>query len=246
MPEERYVQEFLATQVDGVVFVAGHHAEVEGDLSCYEQLVDHGMPFVLVNGAQTGFAVPHVWSDEAVAAERGVEHLLALGHQRIGCVLGSRRYVPTLRFINGHRRAMEAAGHEVGEDAVVETSFTLEGGQAGARRLMNRGYTGLICGNDLIAIGAVWAARKLGLRVPGEVSVVGYDGTDFTATSDPPLTTLRQPFDDMAELVAAAVVSEIDGSRRFRDSYVFAPELIARSSTGRSWAATRSAAAGGS
>jgi alanine racemase len=96
----------------------------------------------------------------------------------------------------------------------------------------------LVCGNDLIAVGAIWAARSLGLRVPDDVSVVGYDGTDFTATCDPPLTTVRQPFGDMAVLIADALVSEIDRSRRFRDIYVFAPELIARGSTGRLLAST--------
>jgi DNA-binding LacI/PurR family transcriptional regulator len=238
MPEERYIQEFLAARVDGMVFVAGHHAEDRGDLSCYQQLIEREIPFVLVNGGETGLAAPHILSDEAIAAERGVEHLVALGHERIGCVLGARRYLPTLRFIAGYRRGMEAAGLAPGQDAIVETAFTLEGGQAGARRLIGRGFTGLVCGNDLIAVGAIWAARSLGLRVPDDVSVVGYDGTDFTATCDPPLTTVRQPFGDMAVLIADALVSEIDRSRRFRDIYVFAPELIARGSTGRLLAST--------
>ncbi len=228
--EERYVEEFLAVGVDGIVFVAGRHAELPADLQLYRDLVDREIPIVLVNGGETALPVPHVWSDEGIAAQRGVEHLSALGHTRIGCVLGSRRYRPTHRFIEGYERAMGALGLEL--IPIVETAFTLEGGRAGARRLLSDDVTGLICANDLMAMGAVAAARTSGRSVPADVSVIGYDGTDSFATTDPPLTTLRQPFADMGDMVAEALRSEIIGARRFRDHYVFAPELVARASTG--------------
>jgi hypothetical protein len=95
------------------------------------------------------------------------------------------------------------------DDAIVETAFTLEGGRAGATRLLDSGITAMIAGNDLMALGAVLASR---VRNEPPVSVIGYDGTDMTQLTDPPLTTLRQPFEDMAQLIVDAILSEVDGT----------------------------------
>ena len=224
-PEERCIAELTATGVDGIVFIGGRHSEVAGDLTHYRELADGGMPLVLVNGSATDLPVPHVRCDEEAGARKGVAQLLKLGHTRIGCLLGSPRLIPTIRFVDGWRRTLADAGIAEPEDAVVETAFTLEGGRAGATRLLDRGITAMIAGNDLMALGAVLAGGDR------EVSVVGYDGTDFTAYTAPPLTTLRQPFEDMAQLITDAIASEIDGSASFRDHYVFEPQLVSREST---------------
>ena len=86
----------------------------------------------------------------------------------------------------------------------------------------------MIAGNDLMALGAVQAAR---VRSGPPVSVIGYDGTDMTQLTDPPLTTLRQPFEDMAQLIVEAVLAESAGDPRFRDHSVFEPQLVARATT---------------
>lgn len=226
--EERCVRELEHARVDGFVFLAGHHAEVDGDLSHYERLHAGHVPLVLVNGMATDLDVPHVRCDERAGARLAVSHLIKLGHTRIGCLLGSSRYIPTLRFIEGYRETMAKHGLAEPPDAIVETAFTLEGGRAGATRLLDSGITGMIAGNDLMALGAVLASR---VRDEPPVSVIGYDGTDMTQLTDPPLTTLRQPFEDMSRLVVDAVLAEVDGIHRFRDHYVFEPQLVARATT---------------
>jgi DNA-binding LacI/PurR family transcriptional regulator len=227
-PEERCVRELEHNGVDGMVFIAGHHAEVDGDLSHYRRLHAHGRPIVLVNGAATDLDVPHVRCDERAGAHQAVSHLIKLGHTRIGCLLGSSMYIPTERFVAGYRDTL--ARHHLTEpdDAIVETAFTLEGGRAGATRLLDNGITAMIAGNDLMALGAVLASK---VRNEPPVSVIGYDGTDMTQLTDPPLTTLRQPFEDMAQLIVDAILSEVDGTCRFRDHYVFEPQLVARATT---------------
>lgn len=227
-PEERCVRELEQAGVDGFVFVAGHHAEIDGDLGHYRDLQAAGTPFVLVNGAATDLDVPHVRCDEGAGARQAVSHLVKLGHTRIGCLLGSSRYIPTARFVAGYRDTMARHGLPEPEDAIVETAFTLEGGRAGATRLLDNGITAMIAGNDLMALGAVLASRG---RDAPPVSVIGYDGTDMTQVTDPPLTTLRQPFEDMAQLIVDAVLSEVDGTARYRDHYVFEPQLVARATT---------------
>lgn len=231
--EERCLEELVTSGVDGMVFLGGRHAEINGDLTIYRRLLERGLPFVLLNGRQTDLPVPHIRCDEGAGSERAVDHLVALGHRRLGLLLGSSRYIPTRRFIDGYRRALDR--HELSEPmgAITETVFTLEGGRAGAARLLRNGITGVIAGNDLMAMGAASAAAARGLAVPGQLSVVGYDGTDVTAYTNPPLTTLRQPFEDMASLISDAIRSGIDGAHLFNDTYVFEPQLVARESSGQ-------------
>lgn len=228
VPEDRCVRELEQAGVDAMIFVAGRHAEVDGDLEHYRRLYDDDKPIVLVNGAATDLDVPHIRCDEGAGARQAVTHLIKLGHTRIGCLLGSTRYVPTARFITGYRDTLAVHGLDEPDDAIVETAFTLEAGRAGATRLLDNGITAMIAGNDLMALGAVLAAK---LRNDPSISVIGYDGTDMTQFTDPPLTTLRQPFEDMAQLVVDAVLSEVDGTCRFRDHYVFEPQLVARATT---------------
>lgn len=228
-PEERCIQELERSGVDGIVFIGGRHSEIDGDRSAYSRLATGGTPMVFINGATTGTDSPHVWCDEEAGARKAVHHLVALGHTQIGCLLGSPKYVPTERFIAGYRTVMNEKGLTEPAGAVIDATFTLEGGRAGATRLIERGITAMIAGNDLMALGAIMASAAH--RTAEPVAVVGYDGTEFTAFTDPPLTTLRQPYEDMAQLVADAILSEIDGTRRFRHNYVFEPHLVVREST---------------
>ena len=208
------------------------HAVVGGRREHYRRLAADGLPMVFVNGARTDIGVPHVRCDERAGAQKGVAHLAKFGHQRIGCLLGTARHVPTQRFVDGYRATLTQFGLDEPPDAIVHTTFSLEGGRAGAVRLLDQGITALIAGNDLMALGAIQAATARGLTVPGGLSVVGYDGTDLTSLTDPPLTTLRQPFEEMAQLIVDAILAEIAGSDSHRDQYVFEPELLARRSSG--------------
>lgn len=224
--EERCIAELVDTSVDGAIFIGGRHAEVDGDLTHYCDLAASGFASVFVNGHDTGIHAPHVRCDEQAAARRAVDHLIGLGHTAIGCILGSSRFIPTRRFVDGYRQALGAAGIDEPDEAIVETAFTLEGGRAGATRLIERGITAVIAGNDLMALGASLAAAA-----HGPLAIIGYDGTDMTAFTSPALTTVRQPFEDMSQLISDAIVSEIDGSHRFRDHYVFEPQLMVRESS---------------
>ena len=99
----------------------------------------------------------------------------------------------------------------------------------GASRLIERG---LICASDVLALGAIRAARRLGLSVPEHVSVVGYDDSAFMTCTDPPGTTIRQPIEAMGQAVVALLVSEIAGNAVPADELLFEPELVVRGSTG--------------
>ena len=141
--------------------------------------------------------------------------------------------MPVIRKIAGFRNAMMTMlGREDVEDLIQRTMFTVEGGAAAAGRLIDTGATAIVCGSDLMALGAIRAARQRGLEVPRDLSVVGYDDSTLIAFTDPPLTTVRQSVQAMGEAAVRALIDEISGEPAPRAEYVFRPELVVRSSTG--------------
>jgi LacI family transcriptional regulator, repressor for deo operon, udp, cdd, tsx, nupC, and nupG len=232
--EDEYVEMLLDRQVAGIVFVSGLHADTTGDHERYRRLVARQLPVVLVNGYVAGLPAPFISPDEHTAAELAVSHLAALGHRRIGLITGPDRFLPVQRKIAGYRAAMRdlvGTGDAALDELIALSLFGVEGGEAAANRLIDRGVTSLVCGSDLMALGAIRAARRRGLRVPADFSVVGYDDSPLMAFTDPPLTTVRQPFEAMAVAAVNALVDEIHGHPAPHSEYVFSPELVVRSST---------------
>jgi LacI family transcriptional regulator, repressor for deo operon, udp, cdd, tsx, nupC, and nupG len=239
--EAEYLEVLLDHAVSGIVVISGLHADRTADHGRYLDLAAHGVPTVLVNGTSPGLEVPTITVDHVLAAENAVEHLCALGHRRIGLATGPSRYVPTLDFLTGIRRALAARGLPFDERLVSETLYSIEGGHAAGTRLLQAGATGIVCASDQMALGAVQATRERGGTVPGDVSVVGFDDAGGNAYLDPPLTSLRQPFERMA----VAIVGLLDAASRGEVTPTdlrFAPELVVRASTGPAPARARPAA----
>lgn len=233
--EDEYVEMLLERSVAGIIFVSGLHADTTADPARYRRLVAQRLPIVLVNGSIPELAAPFISPDEAVAAELAVAHLASLGHRRIGLISGPERFVPVRRKLAGWRRAMTSllATPEPELDELVSLSlwFSVEGGAAATGQLLEREVTGLVCGSDLMALGAIRAARQRGLSVPDDLSVVGYDDSPLIPFTDPPLTTVRQPVQQMASAAVSALLDEIGSRRAAHSEYIFAPELVVRAST---------------
>ncbi|MDH6115225.1 DNA-binding LacI/PurR family transcriptional regulator [Kitasatospora sp. MAP12-15] len=230
--EADYVELLLQQQVSGVVFFGGLYAQAESPHEHYELLFQRGVPTVLMNAAIPELDFPQVSCDDAVAVEQAVGHLVSLGHRRIGLVLGPPDHMPSRRKLAAARPALARAGLELGEDDIEHALFSLEGGQAAAARLLARGVTGIVCASDPLALGAVRAARRRGMEVPRDVSIVGYDDSSFMTCTDPPLTTIRQPIEAMGRAAVGLLVGELAGARVTHDELLFEPELVVRGSTG--------------
>jgi DNA-binding LacI/PurR family transcriptional regulator len=222
--EDQLVELLVDRGVAGIIFVSGQHADTAADTDRYVKLAGQGVPFVMINGYTAKVSAPFVSTDDRAAMRLAVAHLAALGHERIGLAVGPERFVPVLRKVEGFR--------EVAPDGLIQhTLFTVEGGQAAAVTLLDKGCTAIVCGNDLMALGAVRAARDRGLSVPADVSVVGFDDSLLIAFTDPPLTTLRQPVEAMGQAAVNALFEELAGTPAPHVEYVFQPELVVRGST---------------
>ena len=231
--EDDYVQMLLERGVSGIILVSGLHADTEANPDRYVKLRERGLPIVLVNGYADGVDAPFISNDDVASMEMTVAHLVALGHRTIGLAVGPARYVPVLRKVTGFRNAMRQHLAMDDVDKLVEYSlFSVEGGAAAASRLLDARCTAVVCGSDLMALGAIRSVRERGLDVPRDVSVVGYDGSTLTAFTDPPLTTVRQAVPAMGAAAVRALLDEISGQPAPRAEYVFRPELLVRRSTG--------------
>ncbi len=120
-----------------------------------------------------------------------------------------------------------------GPESIERTTYTAEGGQVAAGRLIESGHTAIVCGSDLMALGVIREARVRGMRVPEDLSVVGFDDSPLMAFTDPSLTTVRQPVRPIAEAAVSALLRAMgDGSELDPTEVLFHPDLIIRRSTG--------------
>jgi DNA-binding LacI/PurR family transcriptional regulator len=228
VPESDYVEMLLDHQVSGVIFAGGSYALADASHEHYRRLTERGLPVVLVNAGVDELGFPRVSTDDAVAVEQAYGHLRSLGHERVGMVLGPEGHIPSRRKLAA---MIQIAGWS-GDTWVERSSFSMEGARVAATKLIGRGATGIICASDVLALGAIRAARRLGRPVPADVSVVGFDDSAFMTCTDPPLTTVRQPIETMGQAAVDILVSQIEGAGVSRDELLFEPELVVRGSTG--------------
>jgi DNA-binding LacI/PurR family transcriptional regulator len=223
--EVDYVHMLLDRRVDGMIFISCEMTNLAGDHDHYARLVQEGARLVFVNGALGGLDVPGVSVDERHAGYVATQHLIALGHRRIGFVAGPSAYLPTRQKAAGRIEALRDAG--LSDGLVAHGQFSLEGGRRALRSLLAEADppTGVICSSDVIAIGVMQEARAQGLRVPEDLSVVGFDGIDATRWVEPTLTTIEQPIAAIASTAVELLQSVVAEPEAFRPRVLLQPKL---------------------
>ncbi len=230
--EADYVHMLLDRRVDGMIFIACEMTHLAGEHDHYARLLAEGARLVFVNGALDGIDVPCVSVDERHAGFLATQHLIALGHRRIGFVAGPADYLPTQEKAAGRLDALNRSGLSP-DGLVVHGEFTLEGGRSSARTLLSRPDrpTAVICSSDVIAIGVLQVARELGLSVPSELSVVGFDGIEAATWVEPELTTIAQPIDQIASTAVELLRTVISDPTRSLPRVLLQPRLQAGGTT---------------
>jgi LacI family transcriptional regulator len=190
------------------------------------------LPTVLVNRHEL-LGIPSVTVDDAAGAALATEHLLSLGHRHVGHVAGPQNSDTGRRRLAGYASALRAAGLDSGPDSIVEASYDEAGGELAATRLLKAPErpTALFVANVRAAIGALAAARRLGLSVPRDLSLVGFHDAPVAMYLDPELTTVKMPLREMGSAAIESLLALVDG-RQVDDVQVSTPpELVVRGST---------------
>ncbi|MER6464360.1 LacI family DNA-binding transcriptional regulator [Streptomyces sp. NPDC001288] len=231
-PRERdYVESLVDAGVAAIVFLSSSNTLRDEDHRVVQFVESRGIPYVSINGGFVEYDAPVVSTDDWRAAELAVGHLRDLGHRKIGLLAGPTGNLPADRRVEGFLRALERHGVDDPESCVVRQHFNVEGGQQAAAALLAQGTTGIVASSDEMAFGAYRAAERAGLSVPKDVSVVGYDDSPVLDFIGPPLTTVRQPIERIAENVARIVTSLIANRTVSTEEILIEPELRLRGST---------------
>lgn len=228
------ISEFATERpVDGLI-IAG--CDIEPD--CINEVVSTGMPLVLVDNNIVEPKVPCVMTDNTVGAREAVEHLIRLGHRDIGFTSGPMTHSSLYERYQGYRQAMEAYGLPVRPEMIIAyedvADYDVSGGYKAAERLLKRSPrpTAIFAGNDAMAIGVMKATQELGLSVPDDLSVVGFDDIELAAHTTPALTTVRVHKRELGYHAARLILESIDGDPdRVPYKISVCTELIIREST---------------
>ena len=200
-----------------------------------EHLLESGYRFVVVDPLlPLNERIPAVSAAHSAGAVLAVEHLLSLGHRRIGAITGPRGWIATEERVRGYHAALGAAGILAEPELVVESPFfEIEAGRAAARRLLDLHAppTAIFAFSDNIAIGVIQAARERRIRVPEELSVVGFDDVEAAEIVTPMLTTIRQPLAEMGRMAVSLLERLIEGQRIEALHVELRTQLIVRGST---------------
>lgn len=224
--EADYVHMLLERRVDGMIFISSEVNDLRSDHAHYVRLLDEGAKLVFVNGGTPALNVTSVGVDERTAGRLATEHLLSLGHALVAFAAGPEYTLPTREKRAGYEAALLEAGLEPEDGLVEHAAFTVAGGREAGRRLLTSRPrpTGVICSNDLVAIGVLQEAAALGLRVPEDLSVVGFDGI-ASAWTQPHLTSVEQPIGQIGETAVAALRELIEQPDVELPSFVYRPRL---------------------
>jgi len=214
---------------DGVILVTTRLTDAQ-----LVQLRSAGIPLVVIDPANTPPPeIPSVGATNWQGGLAATEHLLGLGHRRIGAITGPIDYLCSLARLDGYRSALERAGAQFDPALVRYGDFHHEGGFARAVELLDlpEPPTAIFAGSDQQAFGVYEAARQHGLRIPEDLSVVGFDELPVARWASPPLTTVRQPLAEMGNVAAQMLGELIEGVPLRSTRVELSTELIVREST---------------
>jgi DNA-binding LacI/PurR family transcriptional regulator len=221
---EEYSQMLLGRGAEGLIAI--------------DTLLEHpfSVPVVAVAGHRNIHGITNVVLDHRFAAELALTHLYSLGHRRIAFMRGQSFSSDS----NERWHSIVAVAHQIGIpielELVVQLDRDLSSPELGypvMQQLLSSGrhFTAVVSFNDMAAIGAIRALQDAGLRVPGDVSVIGFDDIKTAAFNNPRLTTIRQPMANMGRIAARCILNRLHGSEPFREEIPVEPELVVREST---------------
>lgn len=224
------VQRMLEQRVSGVAVMTS-----EMDVSLIERLAAREVAMVFLDVGKVGPYVSNIVVNYEKGIREGVEHLLELGHRRIAYISGPLRLKSAQRRHVAFTKTMKKYASSLHtEPMIFEGDFKATGGQQAVAEMLRNSPlpTAVIAANDLMAIGALRELRQAGLRVPADISVVGFDDILFSALTDPPLTTLALPREEMGRAAIEALLQTFRTDDRLGREYKITPKLVIRESTG--------------
>lgn len=227
--ERRRLSQYLSGhRVDGVLLVSVHAGDPLPEL-----LAELGIPTVISGRRSAAETLPSVDSDNLGGAAEAVRHLVGRGRRAIATITGPLDVYGAQCRLDGYRQALAAAGHPVDEGLISVGDFTEEGGRRAMRELLERrpALDAVFAASDVMAAGARRELRAAGRRIPQDVALVGFDDSVVARHMDPPLTSVRQPIEEMGRTMARVLLAGIAGEPGGDAAVVLPNRLVVRESS---------------
>ncbi|KMW71662.1 transcriptional regulator [Photorhabdus luminescens subsp. luminescens] len=226
--EHAFLNLIVTKQIDGLLLLGSN---IPFDASKEEQ--KNLPPMVMANEFAPELELPTIHIDNLTAAFNATHYLQTLGHKRIACLSGPEN-IPICRYrLQGYIQALRRSGGTIREDYIVQGNFTHESGAKLTEQLLSLldPPTAIFCHSDVMAIGVMWQAKRMGLKIPEDLSIIGFDNLSLAMYSDPPLTTVGQPRYQIGHKAMLLLLDQIQGHTTFGGSQLLESELIIRQST---------------
>ncbi len=229
--ENKYIQLLRQKSADGIIVATGVRNE-----ALLKELIEQHMPVALIAREQSTLAASSVVVDDYAGGYSAAAYLAEGGHKRIAVLAESLTVSSSKERIRGYRQALGEAGIRYDSSLIYVSDFSVQGGKQMALQALaaHPRPSAIFACNDILAIGAMQAARELGIRIPQELSVVGFDNTILASMTDPPMSTVAQPIQQMGHQVVDLITQEINQEKKAKQRVVLLPELIVRGSSGPS------------
>jgi LacI family transcriptional regulator len=230
----RQIDGLIAVYPDGISLVETADDADRGASRHLAELYQQGFPVVILDDQSAPGNTPWVRPDSRVGAYEAVRHLVRLGHRRIAHIHGPPQYQCAHDRYAGYRQALEHAQLDVDPALVAHGDFTTPGGQAAAAQLLGLPDrpTAIFAANDQMAYGVLTVAKERGLHLPGDLAVIGFDDTMLSAHTNPALTTVKQPFEEMGKSAAELLLALVDAPRALESAWHDRMAHLARARSG--------------
>lgn len=224
--ERRMVGQILDTDLlDGVIV----SSMSVGD-PIVNALKDSALPFVLIGRYPLDGVVHYVDVDNRACAMRIVQHLISADRKRIGIITGPTDMMVSLDRLEGYKQALREGGMPIEKCLIFDGNFTDYGAEKCTEALLDQAVDAIFCSSDLMAVGALRVLRERGIRVPDDVAVVGFDDAPFAESTNPPLTTIRQPTAKLGSTSVEMLIKLVKGAEQIPSQVILPAEMIIRKS----------------
>ena len=227
------LESLTCKNVDGIIVIPPCTGKKDLKLSkMLKALQNSGVPMILADRAVYSVFCDFVTADNKMGGKIATEYLLQCGHSKIGCIMGKKDVYTVRKRLDGYKQALVLHNVPYDEKLVYYGEFAKNTGTSGTKELIAKGVTAIFAGNDEIAVGVYEYAKTMHIKIPEELSVIGFDNTKICDILNPPLTSVEQNTDQLAEKIAEVMLSEIEKTENedAPSNYYYTPILKERNS----------------
>lgn len=231
--EKNYINILIEKRVDGIIFTSSLSPKQDNIIN----LKKSGIPVVYMDRrVEYPDEINGVYINNFVGGYLATKHLIDLGHTKIGCITGNLKTLDSIERFEGYKKALKDSDISLNNELIAEGNYDIESGYECVDKLLSsnavgKDITSIFACNDLMAYGAYKLFKQKGIRIPDDISIIGFDDIVLGQMLEPNLSTIRQPMYDMGSIASNMLIKMIEGKKLKENVVILQPELIVRSST---------------